>query len=127
MEVSVVDILKNLLPDATGLSRYSLDIWNSPYSLDVLNFRGEEQLSETFSYTVDVTCPEPDIGAAQMLRQFASFTMGTPFQPERAVYGVIRDFQAAGKQHQQLYFSEPVGARGGRVYPAQTRARGAGF
>lgn len=33
------------------LSRYSLDIWNSPYSLDVLNFRGEEQLSETFSYT----------------------------------------------------------------------------
>ncbi|MBU9863056.1 type VI secretion system Vgr family protein [Rahnella aceris] len=75
------------------LSRYSLDIWNSPYSLDVLNFRGEEQLSETFSYTVDVTCPEPDIGAAQMLRQFASFTMGTPFQPERAVYGVIRDFQ----------------------------------
>ncbi|ADW76163.1 Rhs element Vgr protein (plasmid) [Rahnella aceris] len=89
----MVDILKNLLPDATGLSRYSLDIWNSPYSLDVLNFRGEEQLSETFSYTVDVTCPEPDIGAAQMLRQFASFTMGTPFQPERAVYGVIRDFQ----------------------------------
>ncbi|WP_122096730.1 type VI secretion system Vgr family protein [Rahnella sp. Larv3_ips] len=93
MEVSVVNILKNLLPDTTGLSRYSLDIWNSPYSLDVLNFRGEEQLSETFSYTVDVTCPEPDIDAAQMLRQFASFTMGTPFQPERAVYGVIRDFQ----------------------------------
>ena len=89
----MVDILKNLHPDATGLSRYSLDIWNSPYSLDVLNFRGEEQLSETFSYTVDVTCPEPDIGAAQMLRQFASFTMGTPFQPERVVYGVIRDFQ----------------------------------
>ncbi|MCL9644659.1 type VI secretion system tip protein VgrG, partial [Rahnella victoriana] len=75
------------------LSRYSLDIWNSPYSLDVLNFRGEEQLSEIFSYTVDVTCPEPDIDAAQMLRQFASFTMGTPFQPERVVYGVIRDFQ----------------------------------
>lgn len=89
----MVNILKNLLPDTTGLSRYSLDIWNSPYSLDVLNFRGEEQLSETFSYTVDVTCPEPDIDAAQMLRQFASFTMGTPFQPERAVYGVIRDFQ----------------------------------
>ena len=75
------------------LSRYSLDIWNSPYSLDVLNFRGEEQLSETFTYTVDVTSPEPDIDAAWMLRQFASFTMGTPLQPERAVYGVIRDFQ----------------------------------
>ncbi|MCW2103454.1 hypothetical protein MNO10_22625 (plasmid) [Rahnella aceris] len=75
------------------LSRYSLDIWNSPYHLDVLSFRGEEHLSETFSYTVDVTCPEPDIGAAQMLRQFTCFTLGTPFQPERVVYGVIRDFQ----------------------------------
>ncbi|AFE61030.1 Rhs element Vgr protein (plasmid) [Rahnella aquatilis HX2] len=68
------------------LSRYSLDIWNSPYHLDVLSFRGEEHLSETFSYTVDVTCPEPDIGAAQMLRQFTCFTLGTPFQPERVVY-----------------------------------------
>ena len=86
------------------LSRYSLAIWNSPYALDVLNFRGEEQLSETFSYTVDVTCPAPDIGAAQILRQFASFTMGTPFQPERAVYRLVGDFwRLSSSANQSLY------------------------
>ncbi|PKE28528.1 type VI secretion system tip protein VgrG [Rahnella sp. AA] len=100
----MVDILSSLLPASGSLSRYSLNIWKSPFELDVLNFRGEEQLSEPYSYVIEATSPEPDIDPAQVLRKFACFSMQTSAQPGRTVYGVVRDFQRLSTSADETHY-----------------------
>ncbi|MDR0807156.1 MAG: type VI secretion system tip protein VgrG, partial [Enterobacteriaceae bacterium] len=81
------------------LSPYLLEIWKSPFSLDVLNFRGREALSEPFSYVIEVTSPLADIPPEQVLNKFAtfrmqpnSFTETGNAQSGKNVHGIVSHF-----------------------------------
>ncbi|MCO7568337.1 phage late control D family protein, partial [Pseudomonas guariconensis] len=73
---------------------------------DVLAFSGTEALSETFSYTIEVTCPHLDIAADSLLGQEAAFSLHPappsltlrgytppPVAPLRTLHGVITRFR----------------------------------
>ncbi|MCX0499394.1 type VI secretion system Vgr family protein [Erwinia billingiae] len=94
--IQTVGSLLKLLP---GQSRYQIEVQDCPHSLDVLNFRGEEALSQPWFYNISVTSASPDIDCASILLKPASFTWqepeftGAPATPLRTVYGVVQSFR----------------------------------
>lgn len=91
-----VESLLQLLP---GQSRYKVDVHDCPHFLDVLNFRGEEALSQPWFYNISVTSAASDIDCASLLLKPASFTWqvpeftGAPATPLRTIYGVVQSFR----------------------------------
>jgi type VI secretion system secreted protein VgrG len=87
-------------------SRHKLRVRGIEARLDVLAFEGEEGLSQPFSYRVEFTCSERDIGADRLLGQDASFSLHAPpqnlpfgglslppAQPLRTLHGVVSGFR----------------------------------
>jgi type VI secretion system secreted protein VgrG len=56
-------------------SRHKLWVRNLETRLDVLAFRGEERLSQPFTYEIEFTSAELDLEAEQLLRKDASFSL----------------------------------------------------
>ncbi|PMZ85169.1 MULTISPECIES: hypothetical protein, partial [unclassified Pseudomonas] len=56
-------------------SRHKLHIDGLDTTPDVLAFKGEEGLSQPFTYTVEFTASDLDIGAEQLLGQYARFSL----------------------------------------------------
>jgi type VI secretion system secreted protein VgrG len=65
----------NAMPPFFDHSRHKLVVHRLPFSLDVLAFEGEEQLSQPFLYRVEFTSVEQDIGAERMLGKTAQFSL----------------------------------------------------
>ena len=89
-------------------SRHTLWVRDLDAALDVLAFKGEERLSEPFSYTIEFTSSAHDIAVEKMLGQDARFSLyaapkASPFvfpgypvpeiKPLRTLNGVITGFQ----------------------------------
>ena len=64
-----------VLPPFFDHSRHKLVVNRLPFSLDVLAFEGEEQLSQPFLYRVEFTSVEQDIGAERVLGRDAQFSL----------------------------------------------------
>jgi type VI secretion system secreted protein VgrG len=97
-----------VLPPFFDHSRHKLVVHRLAFSLDVLAFEGEEQLSLPFLYRVEFTSVEQDIGAERMLGQDAQFSLHAAphtlpvairglsvpsFKPLRTLHGVITGFR----------------------------------
>ncbi len=57
-------------------NHYQLEVQGLAAEIDILSFKGEEWLSQPFSYTIAFTSPEQDIEAAHILAKDASFYLG---------------------------------------------------
>jgi type VI secretion system secreted protein VgrG len=55
-------------------SRHKFWVRDLDIDLDVLAFHGEERFSQPFSYTIEFTSSELDIGAEQLLNREARFS-----------------------------------------------------
>jgi hypothetical protein len=64
-----------VMPPFFDHSRHKLVVHRLPFSLDVLAFEGEEQLSQPFHYRVEFTSVEQDIGAKRVLGKTAQFIL----------------------------------------------------
>ena len=86
-------------------SRHTVWVSKVAAQLDVLAFKGTEQLSEPFSYCVEFTSTDLDLAAESMLGKTASFSLHAPPQtlpllnatppkikPLRTLHGVITHF-----------------------------------
>lgn len=62
-------------------SRHKLQVRDVDALLDVLAFEGTEALSQPFSYRVEFTCTDGDIGAEKILGKRASFSLYGSLQP----------------------------------------------
>ncbi|MBV7550714.1 hypothetical protein KW849_31185, partial [Pseudomonas sp. PDM26] len=56
-------------------SRHKLHIDNLATALDVLAFNGEEHLSQPFTYRIEFTCSDLDLGAEKLIGQYADFKL----------------------------------------------------
>ncbi|HEY0289379.1 MAG TPA: type VI secretion system tip protein VgrG [Pseudomonas sp.] len=90
-------------------SRHKLEVHNLKASLDVLAFKGEEGLSQVFTYTIEFTSSDHDIAAEHMLgkranfilhgmppkrpRRSADFLTLIPEPPLRTLHGAITGFK----------------------------------
>ncbi|MEQ7919145.1 type VI secretion system tip protein VgrG [Xanthomonas sp. WHRI 1810A] len=89
-------------------SRHTLNVRGAEVALDVLAFQGEERLSQPFSFCVEFTSSDHDIGAGQLLGQRADFSLhaaahdlpiampwdsAPTLQPLRTLHGVITGFK----------------------------------
>jgi type VI secretion system secreted protein VgrG len=88
-------------------SRHKLHIDGLDTALDVLAFKGEEGLSQPFTYRIEFTASHLDLGAEQLLGQYAQFSLHAapstvpvmawevpkPAKPLRTFYGVISGCQ----------------------------------
>jgi len=87
-------------------SHHKLRVQDLDIDLDVLAFRGEEQLSQPFTYWIEFTSSELDIAADQLLNHDARFCLyaahqppvmrGLPkpeIEPLRTLHGVITGFK----------------------------------
>ncbi|ELY6085878.1 type VI secretion system tip protein VgrG [Cronobacter sakazakii] len=79
-----------------------LNVRGNKAPVDVLGFRGEEELSKPFRYTIEFTSADPAIDPATMLMQDASLTLQAPVdqgfgikvqQPVRTLQGVVTGFK----------------------------------
>ena len=59
---------------------HKLQVANLNATLDILAFHGRERLSQPFDYRIEFTCPEQDLGAEQLLRRHASFSLHAPLE-----------------------------------------------
>lgn len=96
----------NSMPVFFDHSHHKLWVRDLEAHLDVLAFKGEEHLSQPFTYTVEFTSTEQDITAEQLLRKDASFSLyaakqlpifkGLPLPkitPLRTLHGVVTAFK----------------------------------
>ncbi|HEF4762721.1 TPA: type VI secretion system tip protein VgrG [Pseudomonas putida] len=88
-------------------SRHKLKVEDFKAPLDVLAFKGEEHLSQPFSYHIEFTSPEQDLAAEQLLGKPASFSLhalpsrlpviswapAPAIKPLRTLHGVITGLQ----------------------------------
>ncbi|MBV7545481.1 type VI secretion system tip protein VgrG, partial [Pseudomonas sp. PDM26] len=88
-------------------SRHKLHIDNLATALDVLAFNGEEHLSQPFTYRIEFTCSDLDLGAEKLIGQYADFKLYAdpstlqvfsweapkPPTPLRTLYGRITSCQ----------------------------------
>ncbi|MEL7937115.1 type VI secretion system tip protein VgrG [Pseudomonas delhiensis] len=87
-------------------SRHSLSVDGLDAALDVLAFEGTEALSQTFRYRIEITSPQLDIAAQDVLGKDASFSLRaapeslglrgyTPpaVAPLRTLHGVVTRFK----------------------------------
>lgn len=87
-------------------SQYQLEIDGIEAVLDVLDFNGNEGLSQPFSYDIGFTSPEQDIAAEAVLNRSATFSLqplaptlplagldGAALKPLRTLHGVISGFR----------------------------------
>lgn len=97
-----------VLPPFFDHSRHKLVVHRHPFSLDVLAFEGEEQVSQPFLYRVEFTSVEQDIGADRVLGKAAQFSLHAAahtlpvaipglrvpsVEPSRTLHGVITGFK----------------------------------
>ncbi|MCR4540906.1 hypothetical protein NUV89_21195, partial [Pseudomonas sp. 18.1.10] len=61
-------------------SRHTVWVSKVAAQLDVLAFKGEERLSQPFSYRVEFTSTDLDLAADSMLGKTASFSLHAPPQ-----------------------------------------------
>jgi len=96
----------NSMPVFFDHSHHKLWVRNLEAHLDVLAFKGEEHLSQPFTYTVEFTSTEQDITAEELLCKDASFSLYAAKQPPifkglplpeitplRTLHGVITAFK----------------------------------
>ncbi|KAI2682320.1 type VI secretion system tip protein VgrG, partial [Pseudomonas sp. TNT3] len=69
------------LPAFFDHSRHKLEVRRVDLPLDVLAFHGEERLSQPFTYLIEFTSTELDIGAEQLLNKHAQFSLFPAVQP----------------------------------------------
>ena len=104
-----MDIAQDLLSlSKTTLNRYHLTVPSCQAVLDMESFTGNEGMSQLYRYTLTFTSTEKDIDPRQLLRQPATFTMGTgpleSLSAQKIVHGVITDFRRiAGSADQVQY------------------------
>ncbi|PNA05928.1 hypothetical protein C1X62_28810, partial [Pseudomonas sp. FW215-R3] len=67
--------LNTILPVFFDHSRHKLHIDDLDTTPDVLAFKGEEGLSQPFTYRIEFTASDLDIGAEQLLGQYARFSL----------------------------------------------------
>ncbi len=99
-------------------SRHTLSVYQVEARLDVLAFKGQENLSKPYTYTVEFTSTERDLAADTMLGQDASFSLraapqkqrsfldlsAEQIKPLRTLYGVITGFKRdSGSNDQACY------------------------
>jgi len=81
---------------------------------DVLAFRGEERLSEPFSWRVEFTSADPGLTREAMLMKPASLTLRAPVsqgmgsrvqRPVRVVQGVVTGFERLGTSADQTLYA----------------------
>ncbi|HGG8867242.1 TPA: type VI secretion system Vgr family protein, partial [Enterobacter asburiae] len=94
----------NSIQQQDTLNRYLLYFpRNKTVLSDVLSFRGEEELSKPYRYTIRFTSPVPDIAVNDVLNQMAEFILRAPnpkagwhnqepWLPVRQINGVITSF-----------------------------------
>lgn len=69
----------NSIQQQDTLNRYLLYFpRNKTVLSDVLSFRGEEELSKPYRYTIRFTSPVPDIAVNDVLNQMAEFILRAP-------------------------------------------------
>ncbi|WP_443698783.1 hypothetical protein, partial [Pseudomonas sp.] len=59
-------------------SRHTLSVRDVDALLDVLAFEGKEGLSQPFTYRIEFTSTERDLGAETLLGQAARFSLHAP-------------------------------------------------
>ncbi|AUG08475.1 type VI secretion system Vgr family protein [Pseudomonas sp. S09G 359] len=99
-------------------SRHTLSVYQVQARLDVLAFKGQENLSKPYTYTIEFTSTERDLAADTLLGQDASFSLRAALQkqssflapspeeikPLRTLYGVITGFKRdSGSNDQACY------------------------
>lgn len=94
----------NSIQQQDTLNRYLLYFpRNKTVLSDVLSFRGEEELSKPYRYTIRFTSPTPNIAVKDVLNQMAEFILRAPnpkagwhnqepWLPVRQINGVITSF-----------------------------------
>ncbi|MFL8991172.1 type VI secretion system tip protein VgrG [Pseudomonas sp. QLc11A] len=110
-------------------SRHKLQVDGLDTTLDVLTFRGEEHLSQPFTYTVEFTCSHLDLGADRLLGQYAQFSLHAapstvalmawevpkPAKPLRTFYGVISGCQRLSGSVDEARYEITLQPRLGRL------------
>ncbi|MFG6075231.1 type VI secretion system Vgr family protein [Erwinia sp. OPT-41] len=95
-------------------SHHLLAVRDSQAQPDVLAFRGEERLSEPFSWRVEFTSADPGLTREAMLLKPASLTLRAPVsqgmgirvqRPVRVVQGVVTGFERLGTSADQTLYA----------------------
>lgn len=95
-------------------SHHLLAVRDCPAQPDVLAFRGEERLSEPFSWRVEFTSADPGLTREAMLLKPASLTLRAPVsqgmgsrvqRPVRVVQGVVTGFERLGTSADQTLYA----------------------
>ncbi|MGK6327212.1 type VI secretion system Vgr family protein [Erwinia sp. DT-104] len=95
-------------------SHHLLAVRDCPAQPDVLAFRGEERLSEPFSWRVEFTSADPGLTREAMLMKPASLTLRAPVsqgmgsrvqRPVRVVQGVVTGFERLGTSADQTLYA----------------------
>ncbi|KAI2669030.1 type VI secretion system Vgr family protein, partial [Pseudomonas sp. TNT3] len=118
------------LPTFFDHSRHKLEVRRVDLPLDVLAFHGEERLSQPFTYLIEFTSTQLDIGAEQLLNKYAQFSLfaavpplfihGLPkpeINPLRTLRGVITGFKRLSGSNDEARYEitlQPRLARLGR-------------
>jgi type VI secretion system secreted protein VgrG len=114
-------------------SRHKLQVDGLDTTLDVLAFEGEEHLSQPFTYTVEFTCSDLDLGAGQLLGQYAQFSLHAapstvpvmawevpkPVKPLRTLHGVISGCQRLSGSVDEARYEITLQPRLGRLARGQ--------
>jgi type VI secretion system secreted protein VgrG len=110
-------------------SRHKLHVDGLDTALDVLTFKGEEHLSQPFTYTVEFTASHLDLGAEKLLGQYAKFSLHAapstvpvmawevpkPAKPLRTFYGVISGCQRLSGSVDEARYEITLQPRLGRL------------
>lgn len=89
-----------------SLSLYSLDINDSTVIPDVLRFRGQEALSQPFSWRIEFTTPQT-VRGEDVLMKYASFDMNG----HKAVHGIITAFEWLSTNTDQSHYAITLESR----------------
>ncbi|EJM66887.1 Rhs element Vgr protein [Pseudomonas sp. GM49] len=125
--------MSNALRPFFDHSRHKLQVDGLDTALDVLAFEGEEHLSQPFTYTVEFTASHLDLGAEQLLGQYAQFSLHAapstlpvmawevpkPVKPLRTFYGVISGCQRLSGSVDEARYEITLQPRLGRLARGQ--------
>ncbi|PBJ01015.1 type VI secretion system Vgr family protein [Pseudomonas sp. ACN5] len=110
-------------------SRHKLQVDGLDTPLDVLAFKGEEHLSQPFTYRIEFTTSHLDLGADRLLGQYAQFSLHAapstlpvmawevpkPVKPLRTFYGVISGCQRLSGSVDEARYEITLQPRLGRL------------
>ena len=110
-------------------SRHKLQVDGLDTPLDVLAFKGEEHLSQPFTYRIEFTASHLDLGAEKLLGQYAQFSLHAapstlplmawevpkPVKPLRTFYDVISGCQRLSGSVDEARYEITLQPRLGRL------------